>query len=210
MSKILKKRINIKRKENVNKRLLIQVIFSIILVVAVIATKQFGNNYTGVYLSNAKDKISETIDIKSAISNVKSIFANIGKGLNFGLLNNSDYAAPVSGKILKKYGIDKTVESSEYNHGIDIISNMESVKSISSGKVTSVGKNEKMSNYIVIESGSKKIIYAMFDEVFVSKGDDIKLGEIIGKLNSEKKLLRVEIWENGESINPTKLFKIYE
>ena len=210
MSKILKKRINIKRKENVNKRLLIQVIFSIILVVAVIATKQFGNNYTGVYLSNAKDKISETIDIKSAISNVKSTFTNFGKGLNFGLLNNSDYAAPVSGKILKKYGIDKTVESSEYNHGIDIISNMESVKSISSGKVTSVGKNEKMSNYIVIESGSKKIIYAMFDEVFVSKGDDIKLGEIIGKLNSEKKLLRVEIWENGESINPTKLFKIYE
>jgi len=61
VNKILKKRINIKRKENVNKRLLIQVIFSIILVVAVIATKQFGNNYTGVYLNSAKEKLGETI-----------------------------------------------------------------------------------------------------------------------------------------------------
>lgn len=210
MSKILKKRINIKRKDNVNKRLLIQVIFSIILVVSVIATKQYGNNYTGEYLNSAKEKISETIDIKLALSNIKSNFANFGKGFNLGLFNNTDYAAPVSGKISKKYGIDKTVESSEYNHGIDIISNMESVKSISSGKVTAVGKNEKLSNYIVVESGSKKFIYAMFDEVFVSKGDEVTLGEIIGKLNNEKRLLHVEIWENGESINPSKLFKIYE
>jgi len=210
VNKILKKRINIKRKENVNKRLLIQVIFSIILVVAVIATKQFGNNYTGVYLSSAKEKLGETIDVKLALSNIKSIFTNIGKGFNFGLFSDSDYAAPVSGKISKKYGIDETIESSEYNNGIDIISNMESVKSISSGKVTAVGRNEKMSNYIVVENSGKKFIYAMFDEVFVSKGDDVKIGEIIGKLNNETKLLHIEIWENGESINPSKLFKIYE
>ena len=196
MSKILKKRINIKRKDNVNKKLLIQVIFSIILVVAVIATKQFGNNYTGEYLSSAKVKLGETIDIKLALSNLKSIVVNIGKGFN--LFDNSDYAAPVSGKIIKKYGIDESVESSEYNHGIDIVSNMESVKSISSGKVISVGKNDRLSNYIVVESGSKKFIYAMFDEVFVSKGDDVELGEIIGKLSANEKLLHVEIWENGE------------
>ena len=210
VSKILKKRINIKRKENINKRLLIQVVFSIILVIAVIATKQFGNSYTGEYLSNAKEKLSETIDVKLALSNIKKTFSNFGKGLNFGFFSNSDYAAPVNGKILKKYGVDNTIESSSYNHGIDIVSNMESVKSISSGKVTLVGKNEKLSNYIVVESGSKKFIYAMFEEIFVSKGDEVKLGDIIGRLNNEERLLHVEIWENGESINPTKLFTIYE
>lgn len=210
MSRVLKKRINIKRKDNINKKLLIQVIFSIILVFAVIATKQFGNSYTGELLSDTKEKLSETIDIKSAFSNIKSLFANIGKGFDAGLFNNSDYAAPVSGKIIKKYGVDNTVQSSEYNHGIDIISNIEAVKSISSGKVIAVGKNERLSNYIVVESGNKKFIYAMFDEVFVSKGDDVNLGEIIGKLDAKEKLLHIEVWENGESINPSKLFKIYE
>ncbi len=102
------------------------------------------------------------------------------------------------------------MESADYNHGIDIISNIESVKAITAGKVVIVGNNEKMSNYVVIESGSKKVIYAKFDEIFVAKGDDVEIGEIIGKLNTDQKLLHIEVWENGESINPSKLFKIYE
>ncbi len=210
MSKILKKRINIKRKENLNKRLLIQIIFSIILVVAVIATKQFGNSHTGAYLNIAKEKLGETIDIKQTASNIGTMFSNFSKKISSGIFKDSDYAAPVSGKILNKYGENDSIESTNYNHGIDIVSNMDSVKSISYGEVIAVGRNNKLSNYIVVESGSKKIIYAMFDEVFVSKGDEVKLGEIIGKLNNENKLLHLEIWENGESIDPSKLFKIYE
>jgi murein DD-endopeptidase MepM/ murein hydrolase activator NlpD len=90
------------------------------------------------------------------------------------------------------------------------VSNIEAVKSISYGVVLAVGKNNKLSNYIVIESGSKTIIYAMLEEAFVSKGDEIKLGEIIGKLNNENKLLHIEIWEDGTSIDPSKLFRISE
>lgn len=203
MNKIFKKRIGIRRKENINRALLMQIIFSIILVVAVIVTKHFGNNQTGEYLSIVKEKLGTTFDIKQTAKGISSIFSNFSEkiGLNFGA---SDFAAPVSGKILKKYGEDDT------NNGIDIISNIEAVKSISYGEVLAVGKNNKLSNYIVVESGGKTIIYAMLEETFVSKGDELKLGEIIGKLNYENKLLHIEIWEDGTSIDPSKLFRISE
>ena len=203
LNKIFKKRIGIKRKESINRALLIQVIFSIILVVAVIVTKHFGNNQTGEYLSIVKVKLGTTFDIKQTAKGINSIFSNFTEklGLNFG---SSDFAAPVSGKILNNYGEDDT------NNGIDIISNIEAVKSISYGEVLAVGKNNKLSNYIVVESGSKTIIYAMLEEVFVFKGDELKLGEIIGKLNNENKFLHIEIWEDGSSIDPSKLFRISE
>lgn len=210
LNKILKKRIGIKRKENINTGLLIQVIFSIALVVAVIVTKQFGDVNTQEYLNMVKEKLSTTASIKQTTNGVRSIISNISSKISSGLFSESDYAAPVSGKILNKYGEIGTEENAQFYNGIDIISNMEAVKSISYGEVIAVGNNEKLSKYVVIESGSKKIIYAMFDEVFVSKGDEVKLGEIIGKLNNENKLLHLEIWENGSSIDPLNLFKIYE
>ncbi len=201
MNKILKRRINIKRKENLNKSLLIQLIFSIILVVAVIMTKRFGNDKANEYISLFNEKLGETFNIKQTLSGINSIFTDLS--IKWGL-SSSDYVAPVNGKLLSKYG---EVES---NNGIDILSSLEAVKSISYGEVLAVGKNNKLSNYIVVESGGKTIIYAYFDEVFVSKGDELKTGEIIGRLNNENKILHLEIWENGSSIDPLKLFKINE
>lgn len=209
MNKILKKRVNIKRKETINKRLLIQVIFSIILVISVILTKQFGNNYTGKFLDSAQEKLNENFDFKHMYINIRLAFQKLGDSLSFGLFGD-DYAAPVSGKIFKRYDAVESNDSAKYQHGIDIISNIESVKSISKGKVILVGNNEKLSNYLVVESGNKKIVYAKFNEVFVAKGDVIELGEIIGKLQSDDKILHIEVWENGKSIDPTKLFKLYE
>lgn len=143
LNNIFKKRIGIKRKENINRSLLLQLIFSIILVIAVIATKHFGNNQTDEYLSIVKGKLGTTFNIKQTAKGINSIISNYSAklGLNFGA---SDYAAPVSGIILNKYG------------------------------------------------------------------DELKLGEIIGKLNFDNKLLHIEIWEGGTSIDPSKLFKISE
>lgn len=203
LNNIFKKRIGIKRKENINRSLLLQLIFSIILVIAVIATKHFGNNQTDEYLSIVKGKLGTTFNIKQTAKGINSIISNYSAklGLNFGA---SDYAAPVSGIILNKYGDEDT------NNGIDIVANIEAVKSISNGEVLAVGKNNKLSAYVVVESGSKTFIYTMLEEVFVSKGDELKLGEIIGKLNFDNKLLHIEIWEGGTSIDPSKLFKISE
>ncbi|QSX06214.1 M23 family metallopeptidase [Sedimentibacter sp. zth1] len=210
MSKVFNKKINIKRKENINKKLVIQIVLSIVLVIAVVITKQLNNIYTIKYTNLAKEKIVETIDYKNIFTNIKSNFTNIGQRISTSVFQSKEYAAPVSGKITKNYGIDNSVNNSEYNHGIDIISNLASVKSISDGSVLSVGENDNMFNYIIIKKDGKTIIYSKLEEVFVNKGDNIEIGQLVGKLDEKDKQLHLEIWENGESINPTKLFKLYE
>lgn len=209
MNRIINKKINIKRKDNINKKLLLQVIFSIVIVVTVIITKQFGNKYMEKYFNIAKEKISETIDYKNVFTNIKANLTNIGDNLTAKILNR-EYSSPVNGTVIKAYGLDKSADSNTYNHGIDIISSTLSVKSISNGEVTSVGENNKMKGYVIIKKDDITIIYSMLDEVFLSKGDEVNMGELVGKLNEKSKILHLEIWQSGQSINPNTLFKLQE
>jgi murein DD-endopeptidase MepM/ murein hydrolase activator NlpD len=139
---------------------------------------------------------------------------NFGIGIknimSFKSKDASEYAAPVSGKVYLNYGLTKSGETTYYNHGMDIVSNTKSLKSISDGKVTQVGNNEKLSNYVVIEEDGKTIIYGKIKETFIGEGDKVSKGEIIGALNEENMLLHIEVWEDGESLNPAKLFDMNE
>jgi len=51
--------------------------------------------------------------------------------------------------------LNKGSDATYYNHGIDILSNTETVKSISKGKVGVVGSNDKLGNYVVVEEEGK-------------------------------------------------------
>lgn len=210
MNKITRKKINIKRKDQFNKKLAFQVIFSIVLVAAVIITKQLDSDLSKRFLSAADEKVSESIEPKEVGSSILDFMTGIKNKIPFLSKDESEFAAPVNGRIYMKYGLNKTGESSYYNHGLDIISNTQSVRSISDGKVTQVGNNEKLSNYVVIEEDGKTIIYGKIIEAFVDEGDKVSKGDIIGVLNEDNMLLHIEVWENGESINPTKLFNMIE
>jgi len=208
MNKITKKRFNIKRKDQFNKKLAFQIIFSILLVAAVIVTKQLNNDFSKHFLNAADVKMSESIKTDEAKLSIKEFFAGIkGKILPE---KKSEYVAPVSGKIYQGYGLIKTGESSYYNHGLDIISNTQSIRSVSDGKVAKVGSNEKLLNYIIVENDGKLFVYGKIAEAFVDEGDKISGGDIIGTLNTENMLLHIEVWENGESMNPSKLFDMNE
>lgn len=209
MGKILKKKINIRRKETINRNLLVQIIFSIFLVVAVLITKQISNSYTNKYMDMAKIKLNETINYEETFKNMKFLITKLGNKMADGMFFNNDYSAPVSGKIVKEYSTNENNQEENYN-GIDIVSNVESVKAVTDGEIIIVGSNSEMKHYLVIESGDKKIIYGQLEEIFVAKGDKVEIGEIIGKLYEDNKLLHIEVWQNGKSINPSKLFKIYE
>lgn len=208
MNKISRKKISIKRKEQFNKKLAFQVIFSIVLVAAVIITKQLDTDLSKQFLNATDEKVSESIKPKEVGSSIIEFMTGIKNKIPFISKGESEFAAPVSGRIHMKYGLNKTGESSYYNHGLDIISNTQSVRSISDGKVTQLGNNEKLSNYLVIEENNKTIIYGKIIEAFVEEGDKVSKGEIIGALNEDNMLLHIEVWENGESINPTKLFNL--
>ncbi|MGB4437769.1 MAG: M23 family metallopeptidase [Sedimentibacter sp.] len=210
MNKTTKKRISIKRKEYFNKKLALQVIFSIVLVTAVIITKNINSDMSRQFINAADEKISQSLQL-SEIGNSISEFASAVKDkIPFLSKKTAEFAAPVNGSIYQEYGLNKTEDNSFYNHGLDIISNTQSVKSISNGKVVQVGNNEKLSDYVVIESDGKTIIYGKIKESLVNEGDNVDAGDIIAALSEENKLLHIEVWEDGESVNPSKLFEMNE
>lgn len=208
MNKMTRKKINIKRKEQLNKKLALQVIFSIILVAAVIVTKQLDFELSRKFLNVTDEKMTKSIEPDEAKNSILDFISGIKAKMPSFSRDTSEYTAPVNGKIYRNYGLNKQGDNSFYNHGLDIKSDMESIRSISDGMVIQSGNNEKLSNYVVVEENGKTIIYGKADEIFVTEGDKISKGDIIGALNAESMLLHIEVWEDGESINPSKLFDI--
>ncbi len=210
MNNLTRKKISVKRKDHFNKKLAFQIIFSIVLVVAVIITKQFDSDLSRKFINTADEKMSESIEPKEVGNSISHFITGMKNKIPFMSKKTSEFAAPVKGRIYMKYGLNKNGEASYYNHGLDIMSNTQSVRSISNGEITKVGNNEKLSNYVIVEEDGKSIIYGKVIESFVSKGDKVSKGDIIGALNEDNMLLHIEVWENGESINPSKLFNMNE
>lgn len=205
-----KRRFNIKRKEEFNKKLAVQVIFSIVLVAAVIVTKQFDTNLSRQLMNTADEKMNESIEPSEVGNSFLNFLTGIKNKIPFLAEDNKEYAAPVNGRILQEYGLNKSNSGSYYNHGLDIVSNVQSVRAIADGKVIQLGNNEKLSNYMVVEKDGKTFIYGKLSEGFVKEGDMVSKGDIIGALSEENMLLHIEVWEDGESLNPAKLFNMNE
>ena len=205
MNKITKKRFNIKRKETFNKKLALQVIFSIVLVGAVIVMKNINSDLSERFMEAADEKMNASIELLEVKDTITEGFSTAVKKLPF---IGEKKSTPVIGTLYRKYGLNKSDESSYYNHGIDIKADSQSVKAITDGKVVSLGSNEKLSGYIVVQNDDMTLIYGKIHETFVSEGDSVSKGDLIGALDEENMILHIEVWEDGASINPTSLFDL--
>jgi murein DD-endopeptidase MepM/ murein hydrolase activator NlpD len=205
MNKITKKRLNIRRKETFNKKLALQVIFSIVLVGAVIITKNINSDLSERFMKAADEKMSASIELLEVRDTIVKGFSSAINKLPF---VGKEEARPVMGTLYTKYGLNKTDDASYYNHGIDIKADTQSVKAITEGRVVSLGNNEKLSGYIVIQNEDRTLIYGEINEAFVKEGDSISKGDVIGTLNEENMILHIEVWEDGASINPSSLFDL--
>jgi len=207
MNKLTKKRFNIKRKETFNKKLALQVIFSIVLVAAVIVTKNINSDLSKRFIEAADEKMGASIELLEVRDTIAQGFSAAINKLPF---VGKEETTPVMGTLYRKYGLNKTDDVSYYNHGIDIKTETQSVKAITEGKVMSIGNNEKLSGYIVIQNDDRTLIYGKINETFVKEGDNISKGDVIGALNEENMILHIEVWEDGASINPSSLFDLTE
>jgi septal ring factor EnvC (AmiA/AmiB activator) len=205
MNKITKKRFNIKRNETFNKKLALQVIFSIVLVGAVIVMKNINSDLSERFMEAADEKMNASIELLEVKDTITEGFSTAVKKLPF---IGEKKSTPVIGTLYRKYGLNKSDESSYYNHGIDIKADSQSVKAITDGKVVSLGSNEKLSGYIVVQNDDMTLIYGKIHEAFVSEGDSVSKGDLIGVLDEENMILHIEVWEDGASINPTSLFDL--
>ena len=207
MNKLTKKRFNIKRKETFNKKLALQVIFSIVLVAAVIVTKNINSDLSKRFIEAADEKMGASIELLEVRDTIAQGFSTAINKLPF---VGKEETTPVMGTLYRKYGLNKTDDVSYYNHGIDIKTETQSVKAITEGKVMSIGNNEKLTGYIVIQDDDRTFIYGKINETFVKEGDNISKGDVIGALNEENMILHIEVWEDGASINPSSLFDLTE
>ena len=206
MNKLTKKRINIKRKEQFNKKLALQVIFSIVLVAAVIVTKNINSDLSEKFINAADEKMSASIELLQVRDTITGGFKAAINKLPF--VGKKESASPVIGTLYRKYGLNKTDDVSYYNHGMDIKSETQSVKSITEGKVVSLGNNEKLSGYIIIQNDEKTFIYGKINETYVKEGDSVSKGDVIGALKEDNMILHIEVWEDGASIDPSTLFDL--
>ena len=206
MNKLTKKRINIKRKEQFNKKLALQVIFSIVLVAAVIVTKNINSDLSVKFINAADEKMRASIELLQVRDTITGGFKAAINKLPF--VGKKESASPVIGTLYRKYGLNKTDDVSYYNHGMDIKSETQSVKSITEGKVVSLGNNEKLSGYIIIQNDEKTFIYGKINETYVKEGDSVSKGDVIGALKEDNMILHIEVWEDGASINPSTLYDL--
>ncbi len=124
--------------------------------------------------------------------------------------NKGKLTWPVSsGFVASKFGKQphptiKNIEIS--NNGIDIRTEKGAeVKAVFDGIVLGITEIQGFNNMIIIQHQNYYTVYSKLDEVYISLGDEIKLGQTIGKLYIDKNQqseLHFEVWENKTKLNP--------
>lgn len=119
------------------------------------------------------------------------------------------FIKPINGKVTSEFG-EREVTSPimTANHkGIDIAAKQGTkIKAAMEGQVEEADKNDDYGNYIKIKQGDVLTVYAHCEKLKVSKGDEVKQGDVIATVGSTGKStgphLHFEIRLSGRYINP--------
>ena len=127
---------------------------------------------------------------------------------------------PIVGDVLINYSMDQTIyfptlQQYKYNPAIVIAANQgESITAAASGRVTSVGYDPIIGNMVVMDLGNGyELTYGQLENITVSEGSYVSVGDGIGTVASPTKYYSVEgtnvyfkLTKDGEPVNPlTKL-----
>lgn len=127
---------------------------------------------------------------------------------------------PVNGEILMNYSMDKSVYFAtlgqyKVNPAI-LIQGKEGDKVVSACdcKVTKISERSETGLTLVAEANGYKFIYGQLKDIEVKKGDIVKEGSTIGKLNKPSRYyteegcnLYFQVKEDGKSVNPLLFLK---
>jgi murein hydrolase activator len=87
------------------------------------------------------------------------------------------------------------------SNGIDISAAAgEEIKAVYEGKVVGVQYITGHQNMVMVQHGTYYTVYANLEAVQVSRGDQVKSGQVIGKLGEEA--FHFEIWMEKQRLNP--------
>lgn len=125
---------------------------------------------------------------------------------------------PHNGKITSKFGYRVnpfTGRNKELHGGIDFRGKVGSpIRATASGKIIYAGYRGGYGNCVIISHDKKlKTLYAHMSAILVKKGENIEVGDTIGKLGNTGRStgphLHYEVYLNNKRINPESFLKIY-
>lgn len=144
-------------------------------------------------------------DAENYIDKVKSKLTGT-QGIKEKTMGN--FANPVEGKIVKKYGESKEGIPHKIEKGIVMEVKVPSeVKSSFQGTVKSVGEDKEVGQYVLItHEDGLETKYSALEEIAVSENQKIDKGEVIGKITSDiqdsKGYVFFQLLYMGEEKNP--------
>jgi|GEM_PF-5095482 len=105
------------------------------------------------------------------------------------------------------FGIQKGDNVRLFNNGLTFISNNHNILSSQYGKVEFVGYNQIYGNYIIIQhENSLKTVYTKLNHIFIQKDQDIKRGQKIADIETDK--FHLKVLQNNNIINPEVYIKL--
>ncbi len=119
----------------------------------------------------------------------------------------------LKGRIVRKFGesLNPKLKTVTVNYGVDIrATGNPNVNTVAEGVVSTV---EWLPGYgtvlIVSHKGDYRTVYGHLGEVFVSEGDKVKSGALLGKIGEslEGNILHFELWNSRQYLNPESWFK---
>ncbi|WP_163194214.1 M23 family metallopeptidase [Clostridium thermarum] len=145
-------------------------------------------------------------DVKSSITGEETIKEKI----------NREFSSPLQGKVVSGYGtrIDPVTNNSTFHYGVDIDAAVGTeVKSCSDGVVKSIGEDEILGKYIVIDHGiGVETKYANLEEVTVENGAAVNSGEVIGFSGADPRTnipqFHFELLYMGENKDPEEYIRL--
>ena len=114
---------------------------------------------------------------------------------------------PITGQITSRYGVSSNIRKSTHT-GLDIAASTGTpIKVMADGVVTEASYNGSYGNLIKVAHGNNvETWYAHTSKMYVTKGQEVKAGDIIGAVgstgNSTGPHLHLEIRVNNKTVNP--------
>lgn len=170
---------------------------------------------------SAEGMFDETVD--TALSNeqpetAEAISTTVQPELDF--KEEDGLVWPIVGDVLINYSMDQTIyfptlQQYKYNPAIVIAANQgENITAAANGRVTSVGYDPTIGNTVVMDLGNGyELTYGQLENITVSEGSYVAVGDGIGTVASPTKYYSVEgtnvyfkLTKDGQPVNPmTKL-----
>ncbi len=140
----------------------------------------------------------KVVEKKVATPAVTKTFAKAKGNLNWPVINGSTKS---------KFGTQAhpTIAGLKVNNnGIDIAAPSGSeVLSVFSGKVIGVTKIPGYDYMVIIQHSNYYTVYSKLYVVSVTKNDEVKEGQAIGRLDKKDSILHFEVWKDKSKLNPS-------